>query len=232
MKLTTRIAYNIFPSYVWVAVKKEMFINKCNRQIKSSANKAKLQAIKKLPVINIHLGCGTRITKDWVNTDIFSGAGIDLQLNFREPLPFETGSVEKIYSEHVLEHLFKEETLRLLAECFRVLKKGASIRIGVPDAEIFFRNYVSGNRGYFKELRHLGGAKEPLDTPIDVINQMFRMGGDHLFAWDFETMQQALLQAGFTNITRYESGKSSSPALCLDDPAHAFETLYVEGVKA
>lgn len=232
MKLTTRIAYSLFPPYVWTAVKKEMFINKCNRQIKSSANKAKLAAIKTLPAINIHLGCGTRITNNWVNVDIFSGQGIDLQLNFREPLPFESGSVEKIYSEHVLEHLFKEETIRLLRECFRVLKKGASIRIGVPDAEIFFSNYMSGNRAYFKELRHLGGAKDPLETPIDVINQMFRMGGDHLFAWDFETMQAALLEAGFSNVTRYAPGVASSPAICLDDPAHAFETLYVEAVKA
>jgi hypothetical protein len=57
---------------------------------------------------------------------------------------------------------------------------------------------------------------------------MFRMGGAHRFAWDFETLAKELSAAGFRNIRRYASGESSLPDLCLDDPAHAFETLYLE----
>jgi hypothetical protein len=64
-----------------------------------------------------------------------------------------------------------------------------------------------------------------------VINQMFRMGGAHKYAWDFETLTLSLSEAGFGNIERHAPGCASTPRLCLDDPEHAFETLYVEGVK-
>lgn len=231
MKLTTKLALKFFPLYLLGTIKKELFINKCNRQIKSGSNKRKIEQAKQRLPLYIQLGCGKRIFKEWVNIDIYKDEGIDIQLNLRDPLPFETGSVNLIYNEHVLEHLFKFEAQNLFKECFRVLKIGGSIRIGVPDAEIYFMKYTSDDKEFFHFLRHLGGAKEPLVTPIDVINQMFRMGGDHLFAWDFETLKLALQQAGFKNITRYEPGKSSSPVLCLDDADRAFETLYVEAIK-
>src|SRR5450432_56218 len=109
MKLTTRLGLKVFPLYVWVAIKKELFINKCTRQVRSAANKAKIEQAKKHPDLRIQLGCGKNIFKDWVNIDIYRGEGIDMQLNFREPLPFETGSLSLVYSEHVFEHLFKEE---------------------------------------------------------------------------------------------------------------------------
>jgi hypothetical protein len=84
---------------------------------------------------------------------------------------------------------------------------------------------------FFEDLKHLGGAVEPLSTPIDVINQMSRMGGHHLFAWDFHAISAVLKNIGFHDLTRWNSGASSCPELCLDDPAHAFETLYFECCK-
>jgi predicted SAM-dependent methyltransferase len=231
MKFTTKIAYSLLPPYVWVAIKKEWQLRKFGKQIKSYANQQKLQQLKKQTDLKLHIGCGTRIMPNWVNIDIFQGQGIDLQLDFRQPLPFESNSVAMIYSEHVLEHIFKEDALLLLKEFHRVLKKDGIVRIGVPDAEIFFKAYVNNDRDFFSKIKHLGGAVIPLDTPIDVINQMFRMGGDHLFAWDFETLSKGLKEAGFSNISRWSSCKASSKEICLDDPTHDFETLYVEVVK-
>jgi predicted SAM-dependent methyltransferase len=232
MKLSTKVAFKLFPPYVWVAIKKEMFINKCNRQIRSASNKRKIEKVKQQADIRIQLGCGKRIFKDWVNIDIYRGEGIDMQLNFREPLPFETGSVSLVYSEHVFEHLFKEEAEKLLKECFRVLKMGGKLRLGVPDAEIYFKKYVEGDKAFFSRLKHLGGASEPLEHPIDVINQLFRMGGDHLFAWDFESLEDATTKAGFSNVKRYESGEASIADLRIDDPSHDFGTVYIEGIKS
>jgi predicted SAM-dependent methyltransferase len=231
MKLTTKLAFKLFPPYVWVAVRKELFINKCTRQARSAANKAKIEQAKKQQDLRIQLGCGKNILQNWINVDIYRAEGIDIQLNFRNPLPFETGSVSLIFSEHVFEHLFKDEVERLLKECFRVLKKGGILRLGVPDAEIYFRKYIDGDREYFSRLKHLGGATEPLETPIDVINQLFRMGGDHLFAWDMESLKLATERAGFRRIIRYEPGNASIEALRLDDPKHSFGTLYIEATK-
>jgi predicted SAM-dependent methyltransferase len=231
MKLTTKLAFKLFPPYVWIAVRKELFIRKCNRQIRSASNKRKIEAAKQRQDIRIQLGCGTRIFKDWVNIDIYRGEGVDLQLNFRDPLPFETGTVSLIYSEHVFEHLFKDEAERLLKECVRVLKKGGILRLGVPDSEVYFRKYIEGDRTFFTRLKHLGGATEPLETPVDVINQLFRMGGDHLFSWDYESLKAAAEKAGFKNVKRYNSGEASIESLRIDDPKHDPGTLYIEGIK-
>lgn len=41
-----------------------------------------------------------------------------------------------IYSEHFFEHLFLDEAVALLRECFRVLAPGGVVRICVPDADL------------------------------------------------------------------------------------------------
>ncbi len=181
--------------------------------------------------IALHLGCGRRIMPGWVNVDAVAGAGIDLVWDLRYRLPFATRSATMIYSEHLLEHLPKRDALALLAESYRILEPGGRIRIGVPDAELYLRAYAEQQTDFFRELRHLGGTLTPLETPIDVINHMFRMGGHHQFAWDYQSLAHALQSIGFEQIARWPAGRASCPALCLDDPAHAFETLYVEASR-
>jgi len=104
-------------------------------------------------------------------------------------------------------------------------------RLGMLDAEIYYRAYVEGKTEFFTSLAHLGGSTEALDTPNRVINHMFRMGGHYFFVWDFETLKNELERAGFTGVEKSKSGSASIPELCLDDPAHEFETLYIEATK-
>lgn len=181
--------------------------------------------------LRLHLGCGRRIISGWTNIDAADGPGVDLVWDLRRPLPFAPGSVELIYSEHVLEHLVKADADHLLADCFRVLAPSGVLRVGVPDAELYLRAYVGTNGEFFARAEYLGGATRPLRTRMEVINQMFRMGGAHKYAWDFETLELSLSEAGFADIVRCEPGRASSPSLCLDDPSHAFETLYAEARK-
>lgn len=49
------------------------------------------------------------------------------------PLDYPDGSVEEIYSSHMLEHLPRGDDVKAVAEWFRVLKPGGRIRIAVPD---------------------------------------------------------------------------------------------------
>src|SRR6185312_6744609 len=89
------------------------------------------------------------------------------------------------------------------------------LRIGVPDAALYLRRYLENQTDFFSKLRHLGGAVQPLETPIEVINQMFRMGGAHRFAWDFPTLKLGLERTGFIAIRQRSSGNTSRPELCL-----------------
>ncbi len=232
MNLSTRIAYSLFPSPVWEAILREWPMTKLrwrNRWLPSQRRRA--DALRQLRDVKLHLGCGKRIMPGWTNVDCFKAEGIAYECDFRDPLPFAEGAVRMLYSEHVLEHLHEHEAHALLHECHRVLAPGGRIRLGMPDAEIFLRAYAKGDRAFFEAAKNIGSPVRPLDTPIKVINQMARMGGHHHFAWDFETLRLALEEAGFKNIVKGTSGTSHHEGLCLDDPDHAFETLYAEAVK-
>jgi SAM-dependent methyltransferase len=222
----------LFPPHTWSILRQELHLAACRFKNKLvPTRRMLLRRWGKLQGLKLHLGCGRRIFPGWVNVDAYSGPGVDLTWDLRYRLPFGDGSSHLIYSEHVLEHLHQDEALDLLRECWRMLQPGGVIRIGVPDASLYLASYAVGDTAFFANLRHLGGAVEPLDNPIDVVNQMFRMGGSHHFAWDYPALRTALGREGFGTVRRWNAGEASQPELCRDDPAHAFETLYVEAVK-
>lgn len=227
MKLTTRLALKLLPSYVWDSIRQEWAL----RRRSWGNRRSKAATVLSGTGLKLHLGCGPRAMPGWVNIDAFEQPNLNLRWDLRDPFPCRDGVAELIYSEHVLEHLDRGDADRLLVELRRLLQPGGIVRLGVPDAEIYFRHYVEGNGEFFAQLQHLGGAVQPLETPIEVINQMFRMGGAHLFAWDFPTLKLALERAGFMEISQWPSGRASRPDLCLDAPEHEFETLYLEAMR-
>lgn len=95
--------------------------------------------------LRLHLGCGPKTKKGWINVDASSEA--DITLDLREPFPFFTNSCAIIYSEHFLEHLdYPQPTRSFLKECYRVLEPGGMFSIGVPDTEWPIAEY-SGLKG-------------------------------------------------------------------------------------
>ena len=53
-----------------------------------------------------------------------------------DPLPYNDDSLDFIFSEHFLVHLFLDEAMSLLRECYRVLKPYGVIRTCVSDADL------------------------------------------------------------------------------------------------
>lgn len=233
MKLRTKLAYAVLPSECWGMLRHEIGMTRqrwANHLIPS--RRRAVQKVLNERELRIHLGCGSRLFGGWVNVDACPGKGVDLVWDLRERLPIRDSAAKAIYSEHVLEHLQKHDAVKLLNECIRILQPGGMLRIGVPDAAVYMQAYANGQWAFFEELKYLGGAVAPLSSPIDVINQMFRMGGHHLFAWDFQSLSTVLTGIGFRNVIRWNAGASSCAELCLDDPSHAFETLYLECCKS
>ena len=228
MKLTTRLAYKLLSPRTWSQIVQDwQFARRrlINPHLKAAASLKGQRALK------LHLGSGIRSRPGWVNIDGCEQPGLDLRWDLRDPLPVDAGAADLVYSEHVLEHLEFEDAQRLIRDVFRVLSPGGRVRLGVPDAELYLRAYSRNDEQFFHGVRNLGNPVDPLDTPMKVINQMFRMGGAHQFAWDFGTLARELTAAGFRNIRRCASGESVTPDLCLDDPTHAVETLYVEAQR-
>ncbi len=58
--------------------------------------------------IKLHLGSGTNLIKGWENLDLEPRKGAIL-CDLSKPLPYKTDSVDKIFTEHVIEHLEKKD---------------------------------------------------------------------------------------------------------------------------
>lgn len=79
--------------------------------------------------VRLNIGAGETHLPGFHNIDLSPRAEISLDLG-REPLPFEDGSVDLVFSYHTLEHV--ENYLFALGEIHRVLKPGGWLLLGVP----------------------------------------------------------------------------------------------------
>ena len=107
-------------------------------------------SLKKRNVINLELGSGPKAgTGDWVTVDQL---GADISWDLRNGIPLDTGSVAKIYSSHLLEHIHERE--EFLEKVLCLLKKGGKIIIAVPQERIrgdgtLFTIFINALRGIF-----------------------------------------------------------------------------------
>ena len=109
----------------------------------------------KKKLIKLNLGCGKNLKKNFINIDFYQHKGfkIDLKCNLAKKIPLRSNYADYAYSSHLLEHLFWYQGLRFLKEIFRILKKNGKIRILVPDFKKIFKEYVDGNKDYFKVIK-------------------------------------------------------------------------------
>ncbi len=172
--------------------------------------------------LKLNVGCGGNAKPGWVNIDLIAGA--DLQLDLREPIPLADGSAQLIYAEHFFEHLdYPGPASRFLAECRRLLEPGGMLSIGVPDTRWPLLDYgLDVADGYFAAASVHRWHPAWCRTRLEHINYHFRQNGEHRFAWDFETLEQALREAGFETVRQREY----SPR--LDTASRAVGTLYVD----
>lgn len=193
---------------------------------------ARRRRLRRMDGIKVNLGSGGEGLAGWVNVDVRRHHhDQSLAWDIRRGLPFRDGQVSVLMAEHVIEHLDdRHEVPGLLREIHRALAPGGVVRIVVPDGERWVRAYVSGDPGAWSDL---GFAQLPIDMPtaMTMLNHVFHQGGEHQFAWDFETLALALRSAGFRKVVKSSFGVSSRAGLAIDLAHHAPYSLYVEAIK-
>lgn len=180
--------------------------------------------LESISPLRLHLGSSTNRLPGWVNIDLLRpGRTLDLYWDLRRPLPFPDASVDAIFAEHLLEHLSFPSGVRLLRECRRVLRRGSVVRLGVPDLDRYIASY-HGRDDIIERVR----PGRP--TRALALGEPFFLYG-HRCMYDFETMQHALLDAGFSQVAHSSFGQGRvqpNP----DSAGRRDETMYVEAWSA
>lgn len=174
--------------------------------------------------LQLELGGGSNSKPGWINVDL--SAKDSLALDLRRLLPFPEGSVDSIYSEHVLEHFtYPEGFSNLLSECYRVLKPGGMFQAGIPDAGLAFRAYAASHATFYQQKYWSNVDPGSLKSPMDELNWLIYMGGVHHTMFDRQNIVMLLEEAGFADV----GVRNFDPRLDSDFRKH--QTMYVVARK-
>lgn len=211
--------------------------------------------------LKLNLGSGTNAVSGWVNVDKSIGPWLTRhkrikgllkiarvvspqQFNTEWPssiqkvsltshFPWKDGSVQAIYSSHMLEHLTRNEVKAFLANCFRVLRPGGIIRLALPDLEEAVQEYLR-----MKQV----GKPDSADALIESLYMAPEVDGSvlhklavrffhrpHKWMYDGDSIKQVLQTHGFEGIRRCEFQSGECPD--LTELENRPGSLFVEAVK-
>ena len=155
--------------------------------------------LKKELTMKLHLGCGKRnFGPDWIHID-------------RDDLPhiqskditlggYQDDTIDLIYSAHLIAYFDREQIIPILENWKRRLKPGGILRIAVPDFEAIVKLY-------FDQQFHLTSFLGPLYGKMEVNKDSEGKNGAiiyHKTVYDFRSLRELLIGAGFKNIERYD----------------------------
>lgn len=123
----------------------------------------------------VNLGGGSNTLEGCLTLDVDPRA--DCYADLTKPLPFDDDSIDAIFCEEAIEHISKSDGMNLLAECMRVMRPGAVMRITTPDLD-YLASSLDDERGN------------------DAINQMFYEHG-HRYLYSRSALKRACVSAGF-----------------------------------
>lgn len=192
----------------------------------------------------LQIGSGTNDLKGWLNTDLYPRKGFSY-LDASKPFTIDDSTFDRIYSEHMIEHVSFQDSYKFLKECFRILRPGSKIRIATPDLERYIELFNNDSdpmkEKYIQWISsnwlEKGGI--PFKNPSFVLNLVMHAWG-HLFIFDFDTFKAVLEEIGFKNVSRH-SYKESDDIHFQNIETHGdvignvemnkYETLIVEAEK-
>lgn len=152
--------------------------------------------------MKIEIGPGdTRIGDDWVTvnavpssiTDHLCELGVDR-------LPFNDGVADIVYASHVLEHVPWHQTVEVLGEIHRIIRRGGTLEVWVPDFSYLVACYREGKCG--DGWRYANPEGDPM---VWLNGRVFTRGPApnwHRALFDERYLTQCLHRAGFKTVVR------------------------------
>lgn len=187
------------------------------------------------PPVLVNVGAGTVRLDGWINTDVVWWS--DMYLDLTRPWPVPPGSVDRIYADNVIEHFPLDVARAVLRHCHAALRPGGGIRLATPDVERTARAYLEDPSLTANHLDRHRRHGFPAEHPVDMLRVTYAYHGHHRgYCFDWAALSAELAAAGFTDIRRYDAGKSDDPPFRAleqrDEPTEAATELIVEARKA
>lgn len=145
--------------------------------------------------LNLHLGCGEVDHKQFINIDGYPFPHVHYVQSIDKLPQFDNNSVDLIYASHCLEHFKYGQIEVVLQEWYRVLKKGAVLRLSVPDFDKLVEIYKIHNNDPDVILPQLmGGQNNRYNFHYTVFNNI--------------NLTNLLKSVGFLHIQEWQPGTS------------------------
>jgi predicted SAM-dependent methyltransferase len=186
--------------------------------------------------VKVQLGPGQKNYLDgWINVDANAfSAKCDVWADLRNTLPFRDGTVDVLYSHHVVEHLPDDQLVDHFRDVFRCLKPGGVFRIGGPNGDSAMRKYVEGDSKWFSDF------PDPRESIGGRLANYILCRGEHLTILTFSYLEEIARRAGFSELYACRPATETNfpqwiDAQVLDkeyeDTPEMPHTLIVEGRK-
>ena len=148
--------------------------------------------------------------------------------NAARRIPHASGTVDVVYSSHMIEHLDRREAARFLAECLRVLKPGGVLRLAAPDLRWSILEYMEKGRAdeFVAQLQF------DIDRPrgfVDGVRRLLSGGRGHHWMYDGPSLSRLVSGCGFADVEIVPAGQTrlADPG-GLDLREREIESVYIE----
>lgn len=181
--------------------------------------------------LRIDVGCGGRGSRyeGFTGLDIHAVSEVTRNRSkyiqrdvVKDGLPFPNDSADFAVCQHMLEHITREEGLKVVCEIHRVLRPSAKLVASTPDLRLAAERYLAGDEEWWDQ------RYEPTDKPIWVgatladkfMDNLVGMGEyGHRYGYDYESLCQLCREAGFSatlplpDDSRYHTRRNLSAAV-------------------
>lgn len=165
--------------------------------------------LKENKVCKLHLGCGNNYYKGFLNSDALSGK---IYIDIRKKLPFRSNTFDEIYSNHLIEHIYKKDFISFVKECKRVLKPEGKIIFCTPDMIKIMKIFLIEKNKYKIDIISHGHKEFSFDKNFFVsnyINDLSHIFFGHKYLYSFEYLSYIINREGFIKIKQKNNYNTS-----------------------
>lgn len=156
---------------------------------------------------------GTAARPGWLVTNVHPTARH--YLDATRTWPIESGAVELVYADNVIEHVPLQAGRTMLAEAHRCLRPGGTLRLVTPDLRKHVEEYLRGAEAVSGTLAEgYRGMGLPVEHAVDLLRIPVAMFEHHVgYVYDVAALSAELERAGFVDVRECALGHSDVPAL-------------------